>query len=118
MRYLVYACEKTHHGKDGLENWEVYEVDDSLTEIDMYNYCVYPMAAEIINSHDELKNNLIDRNKYDNENDYWDAYEKELYNNIEGYVVKIRNDVTLSMFELDEEAYKLGAEAFKKLYCE
>ena len=38
--------------------------------------------------------------------------------NVDGYVVPIKADVTLSVEELKKIAFQLGADSFKEEYCE
>ena len=42
----------------------------------------------------------------------------EAVQNVDGYVIPIKADVTLSVEELKKIAFQLGADSFKEEYCE
>lgn len=116
-RYFVYACEQTYGGLHGIDNYGVFDFDDSWTEDEIYKEYVCEMSFEIMNSYSNIIDSLVDRNDYEDEEEYYSAIEEAMWENVDGYVVKIRDDVMLSTKELDEECCRLGPELFKKEYC-
>lgn len=117
-RYFVYACEQMYGGLHGMNNFGVVEVEDSATEDDVYQDYVVEMSFEVMNSYEEITDSLVDRDDFDDEDEYYEAYEEAMWENVDGYVAKIRDDVMLSTRELDKRACELGEEEFRTQYCE
>lgn len=117
-RYFVYACEQMYGGLHGMNNSCVVEVEDELTDNDVYSDYVIEMSYEIMDSYAEITDSLVDRDEFDDEDEYYQAYEEAKWENVDGYVAKIREDVVLSASELDRLAYDLGEQEFKAQYCE
>lgn len=117
-RYFVYACEQMYGGYHGMNNFGVFEFDDSITEEEIYRDYVCEMSFEVMNSYEEITENLVNQDDYDNEDEYWEAYEEAMWENVDGYVAKIKDNVTLSTKELDKLCCELGEEEFRDRYCE
>lgn len=116
-RYFIYACERMYGGLHGMEDYGVFDFDDSWTEDEIYKEYVCEMSFDVMNSYGAITEDLVDRDDYDNEDEYWEAYEEAMWENVDGYVVRIRDDVALSTGELNKIACNLGPEMFKEEYC-
>lgn len=103
MRVFIYAYEGTYSGLHGICSQCVTDVED-IQEANEYG-C--EMAEDVFYSYgldEEYENDGDD--EFDIEPELcWDVY-------------KIRDDVTLSVHELDEISCKLGHELFVEEYCE
>lgn len=120
-RYFVYACEQIYGGLHGIEDFGVFEFDNSWTEEEIYREYVCEMSRGVMESYGDIMEDLedsLDRDDYDSEDEYYDAFEGIIEENIDGYVVKIKDNVELSIGNLNKEACRLGADLFKKAYCE
>lgn len=73
------------------------------------------MSLELMQSYDIDFG--VEREDYNSDEEYDDALSEAMYENVDGYCKLIRDDVTLSTRELDEECYKLGEELFVEKYC-
>lgn len=106
MRVFIYACEGEYQGLHGMNEQAVLDV----TDLENANDIGCEMADEVISDY------------------FWDEYdglesdeEKNEFDEIhtrEWNVWKIRDDVTLSMDELDAECERHDYQTFVELYCE
>lgn len=101
MRVFIYVAEDNYGGRNGLFDQRLVVYDDNedikhiLSEVDCYGE---EMAYELFDSFSCLEDDEI-------EDAYWVAY-------------KVRDDVKLSLTDLDEIAYNEGADSFIEEYCE
>lgn len=116
-RFFIYACEQVYGGYHGIEDFLVEEFSDDWTLDDIYKEYVVEMSYGLMESYD-IKFEDLDMDDFDTEDEYWDAYEKEREQNVDGYVAPIRKDVTLSINELNHLAVTMGPELFREKYCE
>ena len=114
-RWFLYACEQNYGGWHGINDMRVDEFDDEVTEEDIYKDYIIEMSLELMQSYDIDFG--IEREDYDSDEEYDDALSEAMYENVDGYCKLIRDDVTLSTRELDEECCKLGEELFVEKYC-
>lgn len=115
MRVFIYACEQRYGGYHGIEDYCVEEFDDSWTLEDIYAEYVTEMSYQIMESYDTLDD--LDPADYDSEEEYWEAYADAKDENVDGYVIPIRDDVTMSVKELNAKACHLGPRSFREEYC-
>ena len=116
-RYFIYACEQMYGGYHGMYTSGVFEFNDSWTEDEIYKEYVCQMSFEVMETYGEIIENLIDRDEYDDEEEYYEALDEAMWENVDGYALKIRDDVTLSTAELDRLSSELGEDLFVKRYC-
>ena len=115
MRVFIYACEQRYGGYHGIEDYCVEEFDNSWNLDDIYDEYVTEMSYQIMESYNTLDD--IDPDDYDSEEEYWEAYIDAQNENVDGYVIPIKDDVTMSIKELNDEACRLGASLFREEYC-
>lgn len=122
-RVFIYACEGRYGGYHGIEDFLVEEFTDKyfdkfetedkfLSEI--FSDYVPDMSFSLMESYDTIP---VDREDYDDEENYWEDYNIEMEQNVDGYVVLIREDINLSTKELNELAGQLGPDWFREKYC-
>lgn len=116
-RYFVYACESMYGGHHGMNSMGVYDVEDWQTKEDVYQEYVPCMSFDVMQSYHIIMEDLVDRDSFDNEDEYYEALEEAMNENVDGYVVQIRDDVTLSTVELDNICNTIGEEEFIEEYC-
>ena len=93
MKVFIYAYEQNYGGLHGINDMCVCDVD-SLNEIDEIGLC---MAQEVVDSYSYLFEDDISL--------CWEAY-------------KIKDDVTLSINELDKICNEFGYKLFIEEYCD
>ena len=101
MKVFIYAYEDYYGGLHGINDMCVCDVD-SLNEIDKRGAC---MAQEVVDSYSYLFEDECDDEDDDSISLCWEAY-------------KIKDDVTLSINELDKICNKLGNKLFIEEYCD
>mgnify|MGYP006928588689 CR=1 FL=1 len=103
MRVFIYAYEQNYGGLHGIHDMRVCDID-SLDEI---NEIGLDMALEVIDSYSNLFESEYDDEDYEDPTNFccWEAY-------------KIKDDIDLSVDELDNICNKLGDELFIKRYCD
>lgn len=116
MRVFLYACEQTYGGLHGIEDFCVNVFDDTFSLSDIYNDYVIDMSIELMNQYD-IDFSFSGEEDYDSYEEFEQAREEEMLQNVDGYVVAIRDDVDLSIAELNRLALELGAKEFVKKYC-
>ena len=104
MRVFIYAYEQTYGGLHGIHDMCVCDID-SLDEI---NDIGLDMALGVVDSYFHVfENEYDDEENYDDPADFccWEAY-------------KIKDNINLSVDELDEICNALGDELFVEKYCD
>lgn len=103
MKVFIYAYEQNYGGLHGIHDMCVCDVG-SLDEINEIGLC---MAQGVVESYSHLFENEYDDEDYDGFTDSfcWDVY-------------KIKDDVALSIDELDDICNELGDELFIEEYCD
>lgn len=115
MKVFIYACEGVYGGYHGIEDFTVEEFEDNVNLDDIWEDWVPEMSYDLMDSYDTID---LDPDDYEDDEEFWDAMEEERAANVDGYVIPIKADVTLSVEELREIASRLGADSFKEEYCE
>lgn len=96
VRVFIYACEGVYGGLHGICSSGCYEVEN----LEVAEEIGCEMAQQVVEDY------LYDEEDEDFEPEY------------EYCIWKIREDINLSMKELDEEAYHHDYKSFVELYCE
>ena len=115
MKVFIYACEGIYGGYHGIEDFTVEEFEDDENLDDIWRDWVPEMSYDLMDSYDTIQ---LDPDDYENDEEFWEAMEEERNANVDGYVIPIKADVTLSVDELKKIAFQLGADSFKEEYCE
>lgn len=113
MKVFIYACEGRYGGLHGIEDYIVEEFDNDYLEI-------------YLDKDGKLHEGEFDRliwNDWISEMSYelterYGLSDDDIDYGVDGYWVKIKDDIQLSTFELNKEAARLGPNLFKKTYCE
>lgn len=111
MKIFIYACEQTYGGLHGIEDFCVEEFDNddfkNEEQLDKFLWDEYiaPMSWDVAERYDTIE-------YPEDEDEEIDEYEV-----VDGYWVYIKDDITLSVKELNKEACRLGAEWFRDKYC-
>lgn len=103
MKVFIYAYEQSYGGLHGINDMCVCDID-SLDEI---NDIGLDMALGVIDSYSNIfESEYDDEEDYDDPTDFccWEAY-------------KIKDDINLSVDELDSICNELGDELFIEEYC-
>lgn len=116
-KWLVYACEGYFGGLHGIEDYTVIEVPDDWTEDFIYSEYVPEMSERLMESYGDIYDSLADREDYNSEEEYCEALEDAICENIDGYVAQIRDDVKESTEELDKILCYEGHNYFREKYC-
>ena len=101
MKVFIYAYEQNYGGLHGINNMCVCDID-SLNEIDEIGLC---MAQEVVDSYSYLFEDECDDEDYDSISLCWESY-------------KIKDNVALSINELDKICNELGYKLFIEEYCD
>lgn len=115
MKVFIYACEGTYGGYHGIEEFTVEEFEDNEDLDDIWRDWVPEMSYRLMESYDTIQ---LDPDDYEDDEEFWEAMAEEQDANVDGYVIPIKADVTLSAKELERIAIQLGAYSFKEAYCE
>ena len=116
-KWLLYACEDQYCGLHGIEDYCVIEAPDNWDEDHVYSEYIPEMSECVMQSYGNILENLVNREDYNSEEEYWEALNDAIKENINGYVAQVRDDIKESSEELDEILCQLGVESFSKKYC-
>lgn len=114
MKIFIYACEEMYGGLHGIENMRVIETDSFEEANDEGREMSFEVQNDFYSSSDwasvcgvDDENEVEEKLCEEARNEYlcWSLY-------------KIKEDITLSIAELDELCNTLGEEEFRELYCE
>ena len=90
-------------------------LEDNEKVDDIWRDWVPEMSYDLMDSYDTIQ---LDPDDYENDEEFWEAMEEERNANVDGYVIPIKADVTLSVDGLKKIAFQLGADSFQEEYCE
>lgn len=112
MRVFIYACEQKYGGLHGIEDFCVEEFDSrefaDEDELDKYIWdeWISEMSWSLVESYGTID---YPEDEDDDEIDSCDI--------VNGYWCYIKDDVELSIDELNKEARRLGPRSFREEYC-
>lgn len=117
MRVFIYACESTYGGYHGIEDFTVEEFeDDEYEDLDeIYREWVVEMSYDLMERYSTIE---LNPENYESEDDFWYDYEEEKAMSVDGYVIKIKDDIDLTVSELNRKAVQMGPRYFREHYCD
>ena len=114
MRIFIYACEEIYGGLHGIESVRVIETSDWEEANDEGREMSFCVQDDYYSSSDWASVCGVD-----DENEVEEELCEEARDEYLCWTIwKIRDDITLSIEELDTAAYHLDKEEFVELYCE
>lgn len=115
-RYFIYADEQTYGGLHGIYTQFVIEVDDDITEEEIWKDYIKPESINLMESFGIIEENVPEEN-FEDEDEYEDAIENFLFENVSGFCFLIKKEITISTKELDAECCRLDKDSFIEKYC-
>lgn len=117
MKIYIYATEALYGGYHGIEDMTVIEVEDGASNTeDIINDIGYQLSHELIESYG-LEQDYMDHAGIEDIEEFYENY-NEITCDCDWSAFKIKDDITLSTRELENECFKLGDSIFRKEYCE